>query len=140
VRDFAEVGGGAAPEAPGGRAIPGADVVLRLSKDVAVSKEMAAEALRLEGVDELGLDRLDRMYLQTLAVNYQGGPAGVEALAASLNEEQQTLVDVVEPFLLKIGFIVRTPGGRKATHSGVAHVGASASGRAAKDAGQGRLV
>lgn len=165
VRDFAEVGGAAGPEAlegrgagtssghsvlrqaqdgairqaqdsaasgTGGGAIPGTDV--------AVSKAMAAEALRLEGVDELGLDRLDRMYLQTLAVNYQGGPAGVEALAASLNEEQQTLVDVVEPFLLKIGFIVRTPGGRKATQAGMAHAGASASGKAAKDAGQGRLV
>ncbi len=90
-----------------------------------VTLNIAAQALRLEGVDELGLDRLDRMYLQTLGVNYQGGPAGVEALAASLNEEQQTLVDVVEPFLLKIGYIIRTPGGRKCTPSGMQHVGAS---------------
>ena len=141
VRDFAEVGGDAGTGAfsgpsrasgTGGRAIPGTDV--------AVNKDMAAEALRLEGVDELGLDRLDRMYLQTLAVNYQGGPAGVEALAASLNEEQQTLVDVVEPFLLKIGFIVRTPGGRKATQAGMGHAGATASGKAAKATQQARLV
>jgi Holliday junction DNA helicase RuvB len=105
-----------------------------------VTRAMAAEALRLEGVDELGLDRLDRTYLQTLAVNYQGGPAGVEALAASLNEEQQTLVDVVEPFLLKIGFIVRTPGGRKCTAPGMAHAGVTVTGKAAAGTAQGRLV
>jgi Holliday junction DNA helicase RuvB len=103
-----------------------------------VTRAAAADALKLEGVDELGLDRLDRMYLGTLAVNYSGGPAGVEALAASLNEEQQTLVDVVEPFLLKIGFIVRTPAGRRCTQPGMAHAGAPA--KAGKDAAQARLV
>jgi len=129
VRDYAEVSG---DEDAGGRATTG--------QDAAVSKDMAAEALRLEGVDELGLDRLDRMYLQTLAVNYQGGPAGVEALAASLNEEQQTLVDVVEPFLLKIGFIVRTSAGRRCTQPGMQHAGAAPSGKAAKATQQARLV
>ena len=102
VRDFAEV------EA-------GGDVTLGVARD----------ALELEGVDELGLDRLDRLYLRTLAHNYGGGPAGIEALAATINEERQTLTDVVEPFLLKIGFIVRTPGGRKATGPGMEHVGGS---------------
>ena len=62
--------------------------------------------MEIEGVDALGLDRLDRLYLTTLSKNYQGGPAGINALAATINEDQQTLEDVVEPFLLKIGFIV----------------------------------
>lgn len=88
-----------------------------------VSLEAAATALELEGVDELGLDRLDRLYLDTLVGNYSGGPAGIEALSATINEETQTLVDVVEPYLLKIGFIVRTPAGRRATPSGITHSG-----------------
>ncbi|MEX0761177.1 MAG: Holliday junction branch migration DNA helicase RuvB [Dehalococcoidia bacterium] len=88
-----------------------------------VTSEVARAALDLEGVDELGLDRLDRIYLLTLSRNYGGGPAGIEALAATINEEQQTLVDVVEPFLLKIAFIVRTPTGRRATAAGMRHVG-----------------
>ena len=100
VRDFAEVE-------------TGGDVTLSVARD----------ALELEGVDGLGLDRLDRLYLRTLAHNYSGGPAGIEALAATINEEKQTLTDVVEPFLLKIGFIVRTPGGRKATGPGIDHIG-----------------
>jgi len=80
-----------------------------------IDKIIAQKSLKLEGVDELGLDRLDREYLRTLVINYKGGPAGIEALAATINEESQTLMDVVEPFLLKIGFVVRTPSGRKAT-------------------------
>jgi Holliday junction DNA helicase RuvB len=88
-----------------------------------INQDVASEALEMEGVDELGLDRLDRLYLTTLARNYQGGPAGIQALAATVNEDQQTLEDVVEPFLLKVGFIVRTPQGRKTTPEGFSHVG-----------------
>ncbi len=88
-----------------------------------INQDVASEALEMEGVDELGLDRLDRLYLTTLARNYQGGPAGIQALAATVNEDQQTLEDVVEPFLLKVGFIVRTPQGRKTTPEGISHVG-----------------
>jgi Holliday junction DNA helicase RuvB len=88
-----------------------------------VNKSVASEALGIEGVDSLGLDRLDRLYLMTLSKNYQGGPAGIQALAATINEDQQTLEDVVEPFLLKIGFIVRTPQGRRTTHEGFDHIG-----------------
>ena len=88
------------------------------------SAEVAAEALDLEGVDEGGLDRLDRLYLRTLADNYQGGPAGIEALAATVNEEQNTLVDVVEPYLLKINYIQRTSQGRRITPHGAKHIGA----------------
>ncbi len=78
-----------------------------------INREVADTALTREGVDELGLDRLDRLYLTTIAENYRGGPVGIDALAATVNEEVQTLVDVVEPFLLKTGFVLRTPGGRK---------------------------
>jgi Holliday junction DNA helicase RuvB len=88
-----------------------------------VNKSVASEALGIEGVDSLGLDRLDRLYLMTLSKNYQGGPAGIQALAATINEDQQTLEDVVEPFLLKIGFIVRTPQGRRTTREGFDHIG-----------------
>ena len=78
-----------------------------------IDREVADVALTREGVDEHGLDRLDRLYLSTIAENYRGGPVGIDALAATVNEEVQTLVDVVEPFLLKEGFVLRTPGGRK---------------------------
>ena len=81
--------------------------------DGSISGDVADDALTREGVDELGLDRLDRLYLSTIAENYGGGPVGIDALAATVNEEVQTLVDVVEPFLLKMGFVLRTPGGRK---------------------------
>ena len=88
-----------------------------------VTAEVASAAMEIEGVDALGLDRLDRLYLTTLSKNYQGGPAGINALAATINEDQQTLEDVVEPFLLKIGFIVRTPQGRRTTPEGFEHIG-----------------
>ena len=94
-----------------------------------VSPEVAAEALQIEGVDAHGLNRLDRLYLHTLADNYDGGPAGIEALAATLNEEQNTLVDVVEPYLLKINFILRTSQGRRITPHGAEHIGIGASGK-----------
>ena len=104
----------------------------------AVNKSVASDALGMEGVDSLGLDRLDRLYLTTLAKNYQGGPAGIQALAATINEDQQTLEDVVEPFLLKIGFIVRTPQGRRTTPEGFEHVGLEP--RLDGPAGQGTLL
>ncbi|MCC2667645.1 MAG: ruvB [Armatimonadetes bacterium] len=85
----------------------------------------ADAALRLEGIDHLGLDRLDRELMRVIIQTYQGGPVGIEALAATLNEEQTTLVEVVEPYLLKIGFLARTPGGRRATHLAYQHLGLS---------------
>ena len=80
------------------------------------------QSLEIEGVDSLGLDRLDREYLKIIAINYEGGPVGIEAISASLNEDQATLADVVEPFLLKIGFIIRTSQGRKITSAGYKHI------------------
>ncbi|HCV26724.1 MAG TPA: hypothetical protein DGB32_00200, partial [Dehalococcoidia bacterium] len=63
-------------------------------------------------------------YLTTLAHQYRGGPAGIAAIAATVNEEPQTLEDVVEPFLLKLGFVIRTPGGRRVTPEGMRHASA----------------
>lgn len=103
-----------------------------------VTSIVASQALEIEGVDSLGLDRLDRLYLTTLSKNYQGGPAGIQALAATINEDQQTLEDVVEPFLLKVGFIVRTPQGRRSTPEGYAHLGLLAN--SDSSSGQGKLL
>lgn len=79
-------------------------------------------ALELEGVDELGLDEIDRKYLGVLADVYEGGPAGLEAIAATMGGDAGTLEDVVEPYLLQIGFLSRTPRGRKLTSAGSAHL------------------
>lgn len=80
-------------------------------------------ALDLEGVDEKGLSNLDRRYLNTIIRFYKGGPVGIEAIAATLQEETDTLVDVVEPYLLKIGLIMRTSSGRKAADAAYQHLG-----------------
>ena len=94
-----------------------------------ITKDVADTALTREGVDELGLDRLDRLYLNTIAENYGGGPVGIDALAATVNEEVQTLADVVEPFLLKMGFVLRTPGGRKIGQAAMSKLGLKEQGR-----------
>ena len=88
-----------------------------------VSPDVLEQALQLEGIDTLGLDPLDRRFLAILARDYEGGPAGIEALAATMGEERDTLEDVVEPFLLQIGFIRRTPKGRQMTAAAYAHLG-----------------
>jgi Holliday junction DNA helicase RuvB len=86
----------------------------------------AADALDREGVDSAGLDRLDRRFLGAIIEQYGGGPVGLEAIAATINDEAETLAEVVEPFLLKIGFLIRTPTGRKATPPAYGHLGISA--------------
>ena len=91
--------------------------------DGMISPEVAHDALRLEGVDEMGLDDLDRNFLGTIIRMYQGGPVGVEAISATLNEEVDTLVDMVEPFLLQQGFISRTKSGRRANEAAYRHLG-----------------
>ena len=80
-------------------------------------------SLRLEGVDELGLDELDRKYLSVIAKVYQGGPVGLEAIAATLAEDSGTLEEVVEPYLLQIGFLARTRKGRQLTRQAAQHLG-----------------
>jgi Holliday junction DNA helicase RuvB len=81
------------------------------------------DALTLEGIDAMGLDELDRRYLRTIGTTYQGGPVGVEAVAATLNEDAGTLESVVEPYLLQIGFVARMRRGRMLTAGGASHVG-----------------
>ena len=85
--------------------------------------DVTREALKLEGIDEKGLDDLDCGLLRTLIDIYHGGPAGVEAIAASMGEEAETLVDVVEPFLLQSGFLMRTRQGRRVTKAAYDHLG-----------------
>ena len=91
--------------------------------DGRITKPTVEEALKLEGVDAVGLTNLDRRYLKTIIDYYHGGPVGIEAIAATLQEESDTLVDVVEPYLLKIGFILRTSSGRKASEAAYRHLG-----------------
>lgn len=85
--------------------------------------ELVKEALAMQEIDALGLDRQDRRYLTTLIRVFGGGPAGVEALAATMNVPSETLADEVEPFLLRKELIVRTPRGRQATPTAFTHVG-----------------
>lgn len=91
--------------------------------DGIITKETVEVALSLEGVDKKGLTNLDRSYLKTIIEFYNGGPVGIEAIAATLQEETDTLVDVVEPYLLKIGLIIRTSSGRKASEVAYKHLG-----------------
>ena len=83
----------------------------------------AREALRLLEIDELGLDTLDRQVLLRLIRNFNGGPAGLETIAAAVSEESDTIMDVVEPYLLQLGFLDRTPRGRVATRRAYEHLG-----------------
>ncbi len=100
VRDFAEVEG-----------------------DGRVTQKVAASALDRLGVDPLGLDELDRSVLRTIAQKFDGGPVGVESLAAACGEERDTLEDVVEPYLIQEGFLMRTPRGRVVTRRAYQHLG-----------------
>lgn len=91
--------------------------------DGTVTGAIAASALDRLAVDHAGLDSLDRAFLSVICERFDGGPVGIEAVAASLSEERGTLEEVVEPFLLQVGFITRTPRGRMATAAGFAHMG-----------------
>ncbi|MBW2056556.1 MAG: Holliday junction branch migration DNA helicase RuvB [Deltaproteobacteria bacterium] len=91
--------------------------------DGVIRREIAREAMALEGVDEIGLTDLDRRLIEAIIRFYDGGPVGIEAIAATLQEESDTLVDMVEPYLLKIGFVTRSPNGRKATEQAYRHLG-----------------
>ncbi len=87
-----------------------------------LTEPLVVAALQMEQIDELGLDELDRALLRALAGVYGGGPAGIEALAATLGEERDTLEDVVEPYLLQIGFVRRTKRGRELTPAACRHL------------------
>jgi Holliday junction DNA helicase RuvB len=108
-----------------------ANRILRRVRDVAevrhegsITLEIALEALELHEVDAIGLERADRELLEAIAVKFGGGPVGLSTLAVALGEEQETIEDVYEPYLLQLGFIQRTPRGRVITDLGRAHIGA----------------
>ncbi|MBI1971381.1 MAG: Holliday junction branch migration DNA helicase RuvB [Candidatus Wildermuthbacteria bacterium] len=90
--------------------------------DGLVSKEIAETALQFLGVDELGLEESDRRILQALIHRFAGGPVGIEALAAAVGEDEETLLDMYEPFLMQLGFVERTPRGRIATRRAYQHL------------------
>ena len=89
----------------------------------ALGRDIVEKALEMEQIDSFGLDELDRSFLRALSNVYEGGPAGIEALAATLGEEKDTLEDVVEPYLLQIGFLRRTKRGREITKQACQHLG-----------------
>jgi len=91
--------------------------------DGVISQPVAAEALNLLSVDPLGLDEVDRRVLSTIIDKYSGGPVGLNTIAASISEEPDTIMDVVEPYLLQLGFLDRTPQGRVATARAYQHLG-----------------
>ena len=84
---------------------------------------MANAALELYEVDALGLDRLDRAVLDAVCGKFSGGPVGLSTLAISVGEEAETVEEVAEPFLVRLGFLMRTPRGRVATPAGWRHLG-----------------
>jgi Holliday junction DNA helicase RuvB len=96
--------------------------------DGVITEAGAEMALTAEGVDRRGLDRLDRRFLTAIIEQFGGGPVGIEAVAATINDEAETLAELVEPYLLKIGFIVRTPSGRRITRDALIHLDYPATG------------
>lgn len=113
-----------------------------VEQDGSIDESIAASSLDRLAVDHEGLDMLDRAYLAVICERFDGGPVGIEAVAASLSEERGTLEEVVEPFLLQIGFIARTPRGRVATAAGYQHMGLAAPSKApsgGQGGAQGRL-
>ena len=88
-----------------------------------ITSDIAREALDLLEVDRYGLDRVDRLILETIAVKFGGGPVGLDTLSAAIGEDSGTIEDVYEPFLIKNGFINRTPKGRVVTQHAMEHLG-----------------
>jgi len=98
---------------------------VQVKSDGDITLETVDKALKAQGIDSAGLDVIDRKVLNAIIQYYDGGPVGIDALSASLNEESDTVVDVVEPFLLKIGFLKRTKRGREVTSLAYEHLGKS---------------
>jgi Holliday junction DNA helicase RuvB len=98
-----------------------------------LSTAIVESSLKMEQIDPLGLDELDRAFLKALVNVYDGGPAGIEAIAATLGEERDTLEDVVEPYLLQMGFVRRTKRGREITPRACEHLGLRIQGRKSSD-------
>jgi holliday junction DNA helicase RuvB len=90
--------------------------------DGRITQNVATDALDLLNVDDMGLDDVDRRVLRTIIEKYDGGPVGLSTIAASISEEPDTIMDVVEPYLLQLGFLERTPQGRVATRLAYEHL------------------
>lgn len=88
-----------------------------------ISKKIAQEALAMLEIDDLGLEPVDRLIISTIIEKFNGGPVGIETLAAATFEERDTICDIYEPYLMQIGFLTRTPQGRVATRSAYKHLG-----------------
>ena len=88
-----------------------------------ISLDVSKIALNKLEIDELGLDEIDRKMLETIIIKYNGGPVGLETLAATIGEEVETIEDVYEPYLMQIGFVARTPRGRTAAKEAYTHLG-----------------
>ena len=97
----------------------------QIEGDGEVTAILADRALERLKVDKVGLDRTDRRMLRTMITKFDGGPVGLETLAAAISEETDTIADVYEPFLLQLGFLIRTPRGRVVTRAGYEHLGIS---------------
>lgn len=107
-----------------------ANRLLRRVRDVAevlydgrITLEVATDALNRMEVDRFGLDEVDRKYLLTIIEKFGGGPVGVNTLAAAINDEKEAIEDIIEPYLMQIGFLNRTPRGRTVTHAAYRHLG-----------------
>ena len=91
--------------------------------DATVTREIADKALRMLDVDGIGLDIMDQRYLHQVAVNFGGGPVGIETIAAALSEPRDAIEDIIEPYLIQQGFLQRTPRGRVLTAAAFRHMG-----------------
>jgi Holliday junction DNA helicase RuvB len=100
---------------------------VQVKRDGKITAEATEEALKSHGIDRMGLDNVDRKVISVIHESFGDGPVGIESIAATMNEESDTIVDIVEPFLLKIGFLKRTPRGRELTKSACEHMGFSRS-------------
>ena len=94
-----------------------------------ITADIADEALKRLHVDKMGLDRIDRRVLKCIIENYDGGPVGIETIAAAVSEERDTIEDVYEPYVMQLGFLGRTPRGRVATKLAYDHLGISQTGK-----------
>ena len=113
-----------------------ANRLLKRARDLAqvvgngvITADIADEALKRLHVDKMGLDRIDRRVLKCIIENYDGGPVGIETIAAAVSEERDTIEDVYEPYLMQLGFLGRTPRGRVATKLAYDHLGISQTGK-----------
>lgn len=121
-----------------------ANRLLRRARDYAqvradgvITREVADATMKILEIDELGLDDFDRKYLRAIITKYEGGPVGIETLAAALGEERDTIEDIYEPYLLQLGFLNRTSRGRTATRAAYEHISIP---YRKKDGGQGELL